>query len=844
MKQPTVYLERKIPLAFLLALIFSTAAPAQEDSAEGPPSGFLLKCDVPYGTQSEAQRLDILYPTDSSQPLPAIIMIHGGGWYTGGKGGDRTRGMMCAFANAGYVALSIDYRLSDEARFPATVEDCKLAVRWLRANAEEYRVDSEKIGAIGASAGGHLSAMLAVTTPEDGLEGHGGYEDLSSAIQASVPVCPPCDLRIPLSQKLADQDDPVVIRFLGGPLSEKTEAARRASPISYVRADLPPTLIVHGTADKRVNMSQSIAMANALKDAGAPYELIQVKDGEHGMGIVRREDIFARVLAFFDETLKEGSEDASGQTASPEDLEWWLNAKFGLFIHWGPVSLKGEEISWSRGGERRGLPGLLPGKIPVSEYDRLYLEFNPVKFDAAEWVDIAKEAGMKYLVFTTKHHDGFCMFDSQLTDYKITRSPYKKDIVAQLAKACHEGGLGLGFYYSLPDWYHPDYRTGQHERYVEYMHGQLRELCTKYGQVDVIWFDGKNQGTPESRQSYRLISMIRSLQPHVLINNRSGGPADFETPEQVIGRFQPNEPWESCITLGHQWAWKPDDLIKPAAECIVLLVRCVGGGGNMLLNVGPTATGEIEPRQVERLKEIGAWLRQYGDSIYGTRGGPFAPSYWGASTHKGNKIYVHIFEGWESALELPPIEREIMSSRLLNGGAVKVAQSPEGVTIDVPSTDCQPPDTIVELTLDGPAKDVSPKSAGIGMPEGVTARASNVRRREEGYAPGKAVDESPMSRWATDDGITQAWLEFHLPAPVTFDVIMMDEAFGPRVQEFRIQAKDGDEWRTFYTGTTMGRNWAGKLKPVTAQDIRVDILEASDGPTIRDIQFHFVEGDD
>ncbi|MFO7976346.1 MAG: alpha-L-fucosidase, partial [Candidatus Hydrogenedentota bacterium] len=276
--------------------------------------------------------------------------------------------------------------------------------------------------------------------------------------------------------------------------------------------------------------------------------------------------------------------------AAPEDMKWWREARFGLFIHWGPVSLKGTEIGWSRGGERRGREGT--GEIPVEVYDNLYKEFNPTEFDADEWVTIAQQAGMKYLVFTTKHHDGFVNFDSKLTDYKITspESPFGRDIVKELADACHKAGLGLGFYYSPPDWHHPDYRTDNHAKYIEYLHGQLRELCTNYGQIDIIWFDGLG-GTAEDWNSEPLFKMIRELQPHVLINNRAGLPGDFDTPEQRVGKFQNDRPWESCITICRQWAWKPDDAMKSFEECIRTLVRCAGGDGNLLFNVGPMPSG-------------------------------------------------------------------------------------------------------------------------------------------------------------------------------------------------------------------------------------------------------------
>ncbi len=826
--------------AFFALYLFPAAFGHAEDEETIPtPDGWDFETDIAYGSVSEAQRLDILCPPSAHDPCPAIVLIHGGGWYLGDKGGERTRQMMNRFAHAGFVSLSINYRMSDEARFPAAVEDCKLAVRWLRAHADNYRVNPDAIGAMGTSAGGHLSAMLAVTRPEDGFDSAGGYEDQSSAIQAAVPVCGPMDMGIPLAEKSDGELDPLVIRFLPDAPVDLMQLARRASPLHYVHPKVPPMLLIHGTADKRVVVDHSQLMAETLKKADAPCELILVKDGGHGMGIARGEDVFKKILAFFEANLQNINTNAS---AAHGDYQWWKDAKFGLFVHWGPVSLRGEEISWSRAGERPGIPGLLPGTIPVEEYDNLYREFNPVKFDAAEWVKIAKAAGMSYIILTTKHHDGFCMFDTQLTDYKITNSPYKKDIVAELARACHEGGVRLGLYYSLPDWKHPDYRAEHHQRYIDYLHGQLRELCSNYGQVDIIWFDGGGQGGAKTWDAPRLLQTIRELQPHVLINNRSGMPADYETPEQVIGRFETEHPWESCITLGQQWSWKPNDDIKTAGECIKLLVLCVGGGGNMLLNTGPMPNGEIEPRQVERLKEIGAWLEQYGESIYGTRGGPYHPSYWGACTHKDNKIYLQILNGWEDSLVLAPLGDTVVSSRLLTGGEANVQQTDKGLTIRIDSQYAARPVSIVELTLNRPASGLASIPAGVGIPAGATAQASNIRRNEANYAPHRAVDDDPLSRWAADDGVTSAWFEFQLPETITFDAILMDEAFGSRIQEFELQYKDAGTWKTFYRGTTVGRNWAAKFDPVTASEFRLDILKATDGPTLRDIRFHYTEG--
>jgi alpha-L-fucosidase len=521
--------------------------------------------------------------------------------------------------------------------------------------------------------------------------------------------------------------------------------------------------------------------------------------------------------------------------AGMQAVQAWRQMKFGLFIHWGPVSLKGTEIGWSRGGKRRGRDDKSTGSIPVEIYDNLYKQFNPVEFDAEQWVQIAKDAGMKYLVFTSKHHDGFSMFDSKLTDYKITNSPFERDVVGELADACHKGGLKLGYYYSPVDWYHPDYRTENHARYIEFMHGQLREICSNYGKIDIIWFDGLG-GTAKDWDSENLFKMIRGLQPHVIINNRAGLPADHDTPEQRIGTFQTDRPWETCMTICRQWAWKPNDELKSLKQCIDTLVKVIGGDGNLLFNVGPMPDGRIEPRQVERLKEMGAWLKEYGQSIYSTRGGPFMPGSWGASTHKDNTIYVHILNWPGEKLMLPFIPKKIIASSVLTGGAAIVKQTEESIEISVPKAYRREIDTIIKLNLDGPAGEIAPlnlPSASLAYRKKVTA--SNVYQSNPQHGPDKAVDDDPATRWATDYGVRQAWLEVDTGKPMTFNRIKISEAYD-RIRKFELLYKDNGQWKCFARGTEIGSEYEKDFEPVTAGQVRLDILDATEGPTIREFQ--------
>lgn len=403
-------------------------------------------------------------------------------------------------------------------------------------------------------------------------------------------------------------------------------------------------------------------------------------------------------------------------------LEKWQDMRFGMFIHWGPVSLKGTEIGWSRHKE-----------VPVEEYDQLYKDFNPERFDAKEWVAVAKNAGMKYVVLTTKHHDGFCLWDTKTTEYDIMSTPFGRDVVKELAEACEEAGIMFCTYYSISDWYHPDWRNGpQHgrsgyplpegqqpdtDRYEAYMKAQLKELLTNYGHIGVMWFDGE-WGAPWTHdRGVALYNWLRDLQPNLLINNRvdkgrkgmegttkdrAKYKGDFDTPEQQVGHYQPDWPWESCITICEQWAWKPEDKIKSLEECIQTLVRTAGGGGNLLLNVGPMPDGRIEPRQTERLREIGDWLEKYGESIYGTEGGPFKPTDWGVFTHRDKTIYVHVMNEEASELTLPPLKQKIIRAKVMHGKEISFEQTDGAIKIMIPKDSAEAVNTIIVLELDEP----------------------------------------------------------------------------------------------------------------------------------------------
>jgi len=401
--------------------------------------------------------------------------------------------------------------------------------------------------------------------------------------------------------------------------------------------------------------------------------------------------------------------------SNQERLKWWREARFGMFIHWDMSSVAGTEISWSRLGPKPldGSWGSPAGTGGDSIYDNLYKKFNPTKFDAKKWVEIAKNAGMKYVVFTAKHHGGFCMWDTKFTDYSIMHTPFKRDVVKELSETCHKAGLHFGIYYSPRDWHHPDYGMGDNNKYETYMTGQLTELLTNYGKVDVVWFDSFGTGASINYwHADKVLELVRKLQPQTIINNRCSFfgehvpslQADFDTPEQVIGSYQTNRNWESCMCVvdapGGGWSYRTDGKVKPFAECIRNLVACATGDGNLLLDVGPDSFGVIPADQANRLSQIGNWIRRYGFSVYGTEGGPFRNGNWGGCTFKGKKVYIHLFESAPDLLELPSFREKLLSVRNLTGGNVKITAENEKVRIRSTPKDRNSPDTIIELIFD------------------------------------------------------------------------------------------------------------------------------------------------
>jgi alpha-L-fucosidase len=435
---------------------------------------------------------------------------------------------------------------------------------------------------------------------------------------------------------------------------------------------------------------------------------------------VRSRSFFLALLLTTTTMARLDAQNAVGESASQKDarMAWWRDARFGMFIHWGLYAVpagvwKGERV--------KGLGEWImnEAQIPRDEYAQLARRFNPTQFDADEWVRIAKDAGMKYIIITSKHHDGFANFDSRVSSYDIVdATPYHRDAIKALASAAHRAGLRFGVYYSIMDWHHPDAqgpnypnynsRTATNpnfSRYVEtYMKPQLRELITQYPEIDVLWFDGEWIPDWSDEQGKSLYAWLRGMRPSLIINNRVGhsrqgmagmsankdAPGDFGTPEQrVPPEGLPGVDWETCMTLNDTWGFQSfDDGWKDTRTLVRLLIDAASKGGNFLLNVGPTAQGVIPPQSVSRLREMGDWMRANGEAVYGTTASPYGLPAWGRYTAKpsAGRTYAHVFD-WpkDRRLTLTGVKDKPRAVYLLaDRKPLAVEQTTGGWTVQLP----------------------------------------------------------------------------------------------------------------------------------------------------------------
>lgn len=582
-------------------------------------------------------------------------------------------------------------------------------------------------------------------------------------------------------------------------------------------------------------------------------------------------------------------------------IDQWQKDRFGIFIHWGASSiLNAGAGSWCREDNFKGngkdkhpagnktqatAPEVITsgeylkwkGKRPIPQeiYDNLHHVHNPTRFDANEWAQLFKDAGAGYIVFTAKHHDGFCNFDTKTQDYKITNTPFKRDICKELVEACRAEGIRVFWYYSPVDWWHPDWMSGKDTAYEEQAFlPQVEELVSNYGPIEGIWWDG-NQIT--KKYADKVVSMIKEKQPWALLNPRLGGgaPSDFSTPEQKLGEFNMDRRWESCITMtGSSWFWNGGTNYKTTNICISTLVQCVIGDGNLLLDFGPKADGTIDQRAADTYRAMGAWLNKYGAAVRGTRGGPYKPGPWGGSTRTKDKVYLHVLQKIEDGkLSLPPLGLDVTSARCLNGGEVKFTQTEKGIDLEIPKQD--EVDLIVELAVVGDALALDPivthTDTGHNVIDNAELKASSIGGRgntpnclvhhdwegkgkaeailnfgEPGYEEQqerlkKKAKMKKKERWANNhighpfrfwqagDEDKNPWIEVRLSSVAEISQLYLWENHG-YVTAFAVDAKVNGEWQELFTEKGGMGVYNRKLKnPVGTAAIRIRFTEIS-GP--------------
>jgi len=539
-------------------------------------------------------------------------------------------------------------------------------------------------------------------------------------------------------------------------------------------------------------------------------------------------------------------------TYNAPKMDWWKEAKFGMFIHWGLYSVPagtydGKKVSGIGEWIMRN------GKIPVSVYKNYAPQFNPVKYNAEEWVKIAKDAGMKYMVLTSKHHDGFAMFKSTDPFNVVDATPFKRDVVKELAAACKKYNMKLGLYYSqAQDWTAPggsaigghwdSAQNGNMGTYIDKkVVPQLTEILNNYGEIEVLWFDTPTGMTKEYAD--KIMAVVKK-HPNLIYNNRLGGGVngDLETPEQFIPATGfPGKNWESCMTMNNTWGFKSyDSAWKSSKVLIQNLIDIASKGGNYLLNVGPTCEGLIPDASIERLKTVGAWLRVNGEAVYGTKASPFAYLSFGRCTSKKDKLYLHVTKWPTNGIIKVPLENKIVKASLLAQPKTAISYKIVGKYLEV-QLPLKPIDTIatvVTLQIEGELK-VTVADPIPSMKKNATASSIKSDANKASFA----FDGNGKKGWVAADSAKTGWLAVDLGKPTSIGSIAITEAgtFDKFVQKFAFEYKVGETWKTIFEGKVIGAGYFNTFTPVVAQEFRINILDTKKVPQIKEVQLYFDE---
>ena len=522
---------------------------------------------------------------------------------------------------------------------------------------------------------------------------------------------------------------------------------------------------------------------------------------------------------------------------NPKKMDWWKDAKFGMFIHWGVYAVPAGIYD---GKEVNGIGEWIMnrGKIPVAEYKAYSQQFNPIKYAPDEWVKMAKNAGMKYIVITSKHHDGFALFDSKVTDWDVVdATPYGKDLLKPLAEACRKEGIKLGFYYSqAQDWNHPGgaasgghwdkAQDGSMDEYIDKIAvPQVKEILENYGGLDILWWDTPTDMTKERAEKFL---PVISKYPNLITNNRLGGgyQGDTDTPEQFVPATGfPGRNWEVCMTMNDTWGYKSNDNNWKSTKTILqTLIDIISKGGNYLLNVGPTAEGLIPAPSIERLKEVGEWMKINGESVYGTSASPFHYLSWGRSTQKDDKLYLHVFDWPKDGQLSVPLLNKVKKAYLLVKPEINLTIENSGSTnkIKLPNL---PPDknvSVVVLEIEGTPNVLPIPSAG---------KKIIASSEKPDHLADCLTDGNPKNSWQPNEKDKEMWAEIDLGEKISIGAVSIVEPWHPwnnKGQKLELQYFNSGVWKTASEFITNGTGHIENIKPTNASRFRLKIIESKE----------------
>ncbi len=551
--------------------------------------------------------------------------------------------------------------------------------------------------------------------------------------------------------------------------------------------------------------------------------------------------IFLMVLVFYSFNGQTQNVEAKILTEenSPK-MKWWKDAKFGMFIHWGIYSVPAGK--WEN-NTTYGEWIMHTAKIPRSTYSAIAKDFNPTKFNAEEWVKLAKSAGQKYIVITSKHHDGFAMFGSKASPYNIVdATPFKRDILKELAEACRKNNMKLGFYYSqAQDWYHPggavsgnkewdSSHVGNMDKYIETIAlPQVKEILSNYGDVAVLWWDTPTNMTKRMTQK---LAEVANKYPQLITNNRLGAGlgGDLETPEQFIPATGfPGRNWEVCMTMNGHWGYNAyDDRWKSTKELTQKLVDIVSKGGNFLLNVGPNAEGVIPVVCQQNLLEMGDWLQLNGESIYGTTASPFHYLSWGRATRKGQKIYLHVFDWPKNGKLDVPIGNKLKRAYLLADPdkSLQISKFKASNQLQLPAYAPDKMSSVIAIEFEGEP---------IVLPLPTFGKSINVSSIDSLSSSKNLNDGNPTTVWRAKKSENKAVLEIDLGEILSLNAMSLVEPWHPWsgiIQKHELQYWDGNLWKSVVSNSTNGTGSTEQFSSIKAQKLRIILENSKEAPAL------------